>query len=161
MSVADNLTMTLWGRLSRFGVLRSRNARPVVERAMGSMNIRAARPGSAVGTLSGGNQQKVVLGKWMALSPTVLLLDEPTRGVNVGAKGEIYELIDRMTDEGLGVLLCSSELSELLRTCDRIVVMARGRVVGEVSRDEATEELITAMAFGHTAGDHPTRMEAA
>jgi putative multiple sugar transport system ATP-binding protein len=93
-----------------------------------------------VGTLSGGNQQKVVLSKWIFTDPDVLILDEPTRGIDVGAKYEIYSIINGLADEGKAVLVISSELPELIGLCDRIYTLAAGRITGEVSREQATQE---------------------
>jgi putative multiple sugar transport system ATP-binding protein len=104
------------------------------------MNIKVPTVSTAVGTLSGGNQQKVVLSKWIFTDPDVLILDEPTRGIDVGAKYEIYSIINRLADEGKAVLVISSELPELLGLCDRIYTLAAGRITGEVSRAEATQE---------------------
>jgi putative multiple sugar transport system ATP-binding protein len=95
---------------------------------------------TAVGTLSGGNQQKVVLSKWILTDPDVLILDEPTRGIDVGAKYEIYSIINGLADEGKAVLVISSELPELIGLCDRIYTLAAGRITGEVSREQATQE---------------------
>jgi ribose transport system ATP-binding protein len=97
-------------------------------------------------TLSGGNQQKVVIGKWLATGPRVLLLDEPTRGIDVGAKQEIYALIRALAGEGLAILMVSSELPELLLLADRILVMSEGRKTGELTRAEASEEAIMHLA---------------
>jgi putative multiple sugar transport system ATP-binding protein len=107
-----------------------------------SMNIKAPSVLSVTGKLSGGNQQKVVLCKWIFTDPAVLILDEPTRGIDVGAKYEIYALINRLADEGKAVLLISSELPELLGVCDRIYALSAGRITGEVSRADATQELL-------------------
>ena len=116
---------------------------------MQELDIRAHSPHLPVSTLSGGNQQKVVLGKWLATSPSVLMLDEPTRGVDIGAKGEIYRLLLAAAQEGLGVLVSSSEIPELLVLCDRILVMFRGRIVASLTRAEATEARIAHFAGGH------------
>src|SRR2546428_258200 len=97
---------------------------------------------------SGGNQQKVVVGKWLAAQPRVLIMDEPTRGVDVGAKAEIHRLMSELAGRGLGILLISSELPELLGMSDRILVMSRGRITGELRRDEATQEKIMTLATG-------------
>jgi ribose transport system ATP-binding protein len=99
-----------------------------------------------VGNLSGGNQQKVVLAKWLASEPKVLILDEPTRGIDVGAKFEIYRLVRDLADRGVAVLMISSELPEILGMSDRILVMRNNRIAGELSRDEATEEKIVELA---------------
>jgi ribose transport system ATP-binding protein len=113
------------------------------------MSIRTHSPSVPVSTLSGGNQQKVVLGKWLATEPKVLMLDEPTRGVDVGAKAEIYKLLDDAAKRGLGILVSSSEIPELQILCDRIIVMFRGRAVVSLSREEATEARIAHFAGGH------------
>jgi ABC-type sugar transport system ATPase subunit len=135
-------------------VLRLRPPRPAVElaqvrRAIHDLHIRAHSPRVPVATLSGGNQQKVVLGKWMSTSPRLLMLDEPTRGVDVGAKAEIYRLLLEAAKSGIGVLVSSSEIPELRTLCDRIIVMFRGRAVASLSRDEATEARIAHIAGGH------------
>ena len=98
--------------------------------------------------LSGGNQQKVVLAKAMITEPSILILDEPTRGVDVGAKVDIYELLDRFAGEGRAVVMVSSDLDELRGMCDRMVVMYRGRIAGELSRDDATPEAVASLATG-------------
>jgi ABC-type sugar transport system ATPase subunit len=113
--------------------------------------VKAAGPGIAVGTLSGGNQQKVAIARWLARAPRVILLDEPTRGVDVGAKAEIYALIRRLAADGAAVLVISSELPELLQLSDRIAVMARGRIAGVVPAAGATEESLLTLAFSDAA----------
>jgi len=148
MSVVDNLTITRWRDLGTAGVLSEQGKAAIAQAAVDSMRVRAPSLRTTVYNLSGGNQQKIVIGKWMATDPSMLILDEPTRGVDVGAKNEIYNLIDRFTEQGLAVLMFSSELQELLHVCDRIVVLYRGRVAGELSAGEATEENVTRLAFG-------------
>jgi ABC-type sugar transport system ATPase subunit len=113
------------------------------------LRIRTHSPRSVVSTLSGGNQQKVVLGKWLLTGPKVLMLDEPTRGVDVGAKAEIYRLLFEAARRGIGVLVSSSENPELLTLCDRILVMFRGRVAATLTRETATEATIAHYAGGH------------
>ena len=100
-----------------------------------------------VGKLSGGNQQKVVLARWLAAKPKLLILDEPTRGIDVGAKAEIYHLIDDLANEGLGIMFISSELPEILGLSDRIYVMQNGRITGELSGAGATEEAVLGLAM--------------
>jgi putative multiple sugar transport system ATP-binding protein len=113
------------------------------------MNIKAPSVLSVTGKLSGGNQQKVVLSKWIFTNQDVLILDEPTRGIDVGAKSEIYTIINRLADEGKAVLVISSELPELLGICDRIYTLSAGRITGEGPRAEATQEnLMTRMTKG-------------
>ena len=104
---------------------------------------------SPIVKLSGGNQQKVVLGRWFALSPDVVVLSEPTRGIDVGAKSEVYRLIQDMAEAGSGIVMVSSELPELLGLADRILVMFRGRIEAEFEATDASEEAIAAVAFGH------------
>jgi ABC-type sugar transport system ATPase subunit len=105
-----------------------------------------------VSKLSGGNQQKVVLGRWLARQPKALILDEPTRGIDVGAKAEIYRLIAQVAAQGVALLVISSELPELIGLADRILVMAEGRIVGELSREKASEERILKLAMAENLG---------
>jgi ABC-type sugar transport system ATPase subunit len=149
MSVRENLVMASTSRISRARRPAARRELPIVRSSFDGMHIRAASPRVSVATLSGGNQQKVVLGKWLATEPRVLMLDEPTRGVDVGAKSEIYRLLFDVAQSGVGILVSSSENAELLTLCDRVIVMFRGRVVAELSRDEATEARIAHFAGGH------------
>jgi ribose transport system ATP-binding protein len=149
MSVRDNLMMASTSRTGRFRVPGKAAESETVRRMMADMSIRAHSPAVPVSTLSGGNQQKVVLGKWLATEPKVLMLDEPTRGVDVGAKAEIYKLLDDAAKRGLGILVSSSEIPELQILCDRIIVMFRGRAVVSLSREDATEARIAHFAGGH------------
>jgi ABC-type sugar transport system ATPase subunit len=149
MSVRENLMMASTARLARL-------RRPSAARELGAvlstidrLRIRAHSPRAIVSTLSGGNQQKVVLGKWLLTNPKVLMLDEPTRGVDVGAKAEIYRLLFEAAGRGIGVLVSSSENPELLTLCDRILVMFRGRVTAALTRETATEATIAHYAGGH------------
>jgi ABC-type sugar transport system ATPase subunit len=149
MSVRDNLMMATTSRRGRFRVPSKAVESATVRAMISDMSIRTHSPGVAVSTLSGGNQQKVVLGKWLATEPKVLMLDEPTRGVDVGAKAEIYKLLDDAAKRGLGILVSSSEIPELRILCDRVIVMFRGRAVVSLSREEATEARIAHFAGGH------------
>ena len=117
-----------------------------VLRVVRALGIRCESIGQLAGTLSGGNQQKVVIGKWLATRPRILLLDEPTRGIDVGAKRDIYDLIFRLADDGLAIMVVSSELPELLLLADRILVMSEGRQTGILDRSEASEERIMHLA---------------
>lgn len=126
--------------LARRGWVNEYEEYRVAQQFRGSMNIKAPGVDSVVGKLSGGNQQKVVLSKWILTEPDVLILDEPTRGIDVGAKYEIYTIINRLAEQGKAVLVISSELPELLGLCDRIYTLSEGRVTGEVPREEATQE---------------------
>src|SRR5205814_6566640 len=115
-----------------------------------SLRVKAPGLEAPVGKLSGGNQQKVVLGKALMTDPRVIFLDEPTRGIDVGAKLEIYQIINRLTDAGKAVVLVSSELPELIGMSDRILILQEGRVSGQFSRAEATQEKLLAAAMGQT-----------
>ncbi|RPK81279.1 Xylose import ATP-binding protein XylG [Streptomyces sp. ADI98-10] len=141
-SVSRNISLASLRTLARRGVVDEHEERRVAERYRRTMGIKAPNVLEAVGRLSGGNQQKVVLSKWILAGPDVLILDEPTRGVDVGAKFEIYTVIDRLAAEGKAILLISSELPELLGMCDRFYTMAAGRLTGEVTREEATQEVL-------------------
>jgi ABC-type sugar transport system ATPase subunit len=147
LSVGRNMSLASLRRLSPGGVLRlARERREAGEHAE-RLHIRLSSVDQPVETLSGGNQQKVVLAKWLGTAPKVLLLEDPTRGVDVGSKREIYSLMRRWTAEGMAILLISSELPELLGLSDRILVLHRGEVTGEFSKDDATQERILAAAI--------------
>jgi putative multiple sugar transport system ATP-binding protein len=135
--------------ISKNGVLNKPEEIRVAESYRQAMNIRTPGVNQKVVNLSGGNQQKVVLSKWLFTEPDVLILDEPTRGIDVGAKFEIYGLINKMADEGKGVLMISSEMPELLGMCDRIYVMSEGALVGELTAEEASQEKIMSMIVTH------------
>src|SRR5439155_13797277 len=149
MSVRENLMMASTSLLPRLRYPNPAREQAVVQSVVSSLGIRAHSQRAPVSTLSGGNQQKVVLGKWLTTQPKVLLLDEPTRGVDVGAKSEIYRLLQDASERGIGILISSSENPELLALCNRIVVMFRGRVATVLDRDEATEARIAHFAGGH------------
>jgi ABC-type sugar transport system ATPase subunit len=148
LSVRDNITLPSLRRFSMGGWLRRKAEDRVAKTRADALRIRAASLAQEVGTLSGGNQQKVVFAKWLETHPHVLLLDDPTRGVDVGAKQEIYELIMRLKRERCAMLLVSSETPELLGLCDRILVMNEGRIVREFTRSEATQEALLHAALG-------------
>jgi rhamnose transport system ATP-binding protein len=146
-SIKNNITLSILDRISRLGFV-SRAERGIADRFMGELSISGAEVSAPVSRLSGGNQQKVVVAKSLAREPNVLLLDEPTRGVDVGAKSEIYRLMDDLAKEGKAILLISSELEEVLSMADRILVMREGRISGEFSRAEATQESVMTAATG-------------
>src|SRR5919112_1717245 len=148
-SIKNNITLSILDRISRLGFV-PRSERAVADRFMGELAIRGADVSAPVSRLSGGNQQKVVVAKSLAREPNVLLLDEPTRGVDVGAKSEIYRLMDDLAKEGKAILLISSELEEVLSMADRVLVMREGRISGEFSRREATQESVMTAATGGT-----------
>ncbi|MFI7237595.1 multiple monosaccharide ABC transporter ATP-binding protein [Streptomyces cyaneofuscatus] len=138
--VSRNISLSALGKVSRRGWVSEHEETRVAERFRRSMNIKTPSVFAQTGKLSGGNQQKVVLSKWIFSEPEVLILDEPTRGIDVGAKAEIYTVIAELAASGKAVLVISSELPELLGMCDRIYTMAGGRITGEVARDDATQE---------------------
>lgn len=139
-TVGRNISLSALNKVSKRGVVDDHEERKVAESFRKSMNIKAPNVFERVGRLSGGNQQKVVLSKWIFTGPDVLIMDEPTRGIDVGAKFEIYTVIDKLAAEGKAVVFISSELPELLGMCDRIYTMAAGRLTGEFSRAEASQE---------------------
>jgi ribose transport system ATP-binding protein len=154
-SIGFNLSLPNLDALSVLKlVLRSRE-RALGQKMVDRLQVRAAGLGQAAGLLSGGNQQKVVLGKWLARAPRILILDEPTRGVDVGARGEIYALIDQLAAAGVAVWMISSDMEEVLGMSDRIVVLHEGRVAGSLRRDEFNEEAVMRLATGPatTAGE--------
>ena len=147
LSVGANLLLAVQRSLSGGGFRSLTKEKQVVDGQMRDLAVKAAGASVATNTLSGGNQQKVSLGKWLATRPRVLLLDEPTRGVDVGAKAEVYRLIRRLAGEGMATLLISSDLPEILALSDRVLVMRQGRIAGELSRADATEEKLLALAL--------------
>ena len=147
MSVEENLSFATLRALSHWGILQSQACHQLADRTIQELRIRTPSREQAVGTLSGGNQQKVVMGKWLARDCRLLILDEPTRGVDVGAKAEIYRLVEELISQGKAILLISSELPELLRLSTRVLVISQGRKVAEYSRDEATPEKILESAL--------------
>jgi simple sugar transport system ATP-binding protein/ribose transport system ATP-binding protein len=156
-SVRANLTLVSMERVTRGGLLRMKQEQSVATRAAEQVDVRMANIDLPVAMLSGGNQQKVAIGKWLLRDPSILIADEPTRGVDVGARSTIYQLIQQLADSGLGVLLISSELEEVMGLANRILVMHRGRLVAELAGD-AQEDHILHTAFG---GDATAFMEGA
>ncbi|MFY1593687.1 sugar ABC transporter ATP-binding protein [Micromonospora sp. WMMD737] len=149
--VGRSIVLAALRRLSTAGVVRAGRERDAVRRQVAALAIKTSSSAAPVGSLSGGNQQKVVFARHLLTRPRLLLLDEPTRGVDVGAKAEIYRLLRRLADDGMGILLASSELPELTGVCDRIVVLRRGRAVAELAADGCTGEDILTAAMGGTA----------
>jgi ABC-type sugar transport system ATPase subunit len=150
-SVRDNIALARLRALSRWIFVRASAERSLASHYIARLGIRTPTGEQLAGNLSGGNQQKVVLARWLATAPRLLVLDEPTRGVDVGAKAEIYAIIDELAHEGVAVLVVSSELPEVLGLSDRIYVMAGGRITGELERATATEEAILALAMDESA----------
>lgn len=140
--IKRNITISSLAKYIKRGLIDDNREYQAADLYRDSMNIKATSVLHTVGKLSGGNQQKVVLSKWMNVNPEVLILDEPTRGIDVGAKYEIYTIINRLADEGKGIIVISSELPELLGICDRIYAISEGRITGEVTKSEANPELL-------------------
>jgi ABC-type sugar transport system ATPase subunit len=142
MTVAENITIRRLGALTRGGLIDRRAEARAVAESIDRLAIKTAGGGAAITSLSGGNQQKCVIARWLLIGPRLLLLDEPTRGIDVGAKAEIYNLIRRLVAGGMAIIMTSSELPELLTVADRIIVLCEGRLTAELARAEATEEAI-------------------
>ncbi len=152
MTVAENLTLALMPQLARAGILDEEKQRAIVEKFILRLGIKCSGPDQRIRELSGGNQQKVLLARWLAMNPKLLILDEPTRGIDVGAKAEIQTLIKELADQGLGVLMISSELEEVIEGSDRVFVLREGRNVAEFSHKQLSEAAVmAAMAHGEAA----------
>ncbi|MFE6855268.1 ATP-binding cassette domain-containing protein, partial [Streptomyces sp. NPDC057674] len=160
LSVRENIVLAALPRLSRAGIVSRAQQDRVVDIFVKRLRIKASSPEQKVGELSGGNQQKVLLARWLCLEPKVLLLDEPTRGIDVGAKAEVQALIDELAQEGLAVLLISSDIEELVEGSDRIVVLRNGATAGELTGDQVSEGELLAVLADHspaaTAATAPT-----
>ncbi|NVB80430.1 MAG: sugar ABC transporter ATP-binding protein [Kofleriaceae bacterium] len=151
LSVADNLALSALGRMSKLGIVDGARAEQAALARLRDLSIKVPGLGAEVATLSGGNQQKVVIGKWLELAPRVLLLDEPTRGVDVGAKAEIYALVEELTSRGHAVVLASSDLPEVVRLAHRVLVLREGKHVGTLEGDDITQLGIMQLAVGSAA----------
>lgn len=158
MSVRENLTLAALPSLARNGVVSAEKQQELVERFIKLLGIKTTGPEQKIRELSGGNQQKVLLARWLCLDPKLLILDEPTRGIDVGAKGEIQKLINGLADHGLGVLMISSELEELTEGSDRVVVMRDKRTVAELDHSAISQEAIIA-AMAHGEATTPAKQE--
>jgi galactofuranose transport system ATP-binding protein len=156
LSVRENICIAALPRLSRAGLVAQDKQDEIVRFFMERLRIKASSPDQKVSDLSGGNQQKVLLARWLCLEPKVLLLDEPTRGIDVGAKAEVQGLIDELAGQGLGVLLISSDLEELIEGSDRVVVLKDGRTVGRLDGDQVTEAGLLAALASEPDQDPPT-----
>jgi ribose transport system ATP-binding protein len=151
LSVRENIVLPNLEKVSSFGVMKPGTEQQLSDDAISRLFIKTAGGEQIVSSLSGGNQQKVVIGKWLATKPKILILDEPTRGVDIGAKKEIYDIMNRLAGEGVAILMISSELPEVLGMSDRVLVMHEGRITGEFTREQATQESIMHAATGGTS----------
>ncbi len=142
MSVKENITLAMLPRLTKMGVVSRKEQEKIVNKYIEALKIKTPHMNQAVRNLSGGNQQKVILARWLCMNPELLILDEPTRGIDVGAKTEILDLIEKLADDNISVLMVSSEIEELMHACDRIAVIRDGKKVGELYAEEIGEEAI-------------------
>jgi rhamnose transport system ATP-binding protein len=149
MPVAANTTLAILRRVASGGLINFAKEREVAASFVGRLGVKTPSIDNPVGNLSGGNQQKVALARWLAAEPSVIILDEPTQGVDVGAKAEIHKLMGELAKRGLAIIMISSELPEVLGMSDRIAVMHGGRIVGQLSRAQATQERVLELALGH------------
>ena len=147
-TIRANLALPNLGELSRLGFVMPGEVNALCARLMERLRVRAYGSGQVVGQLSGGNQQKIVLGKWLARQPRVLILDEPTRGVDVGARSEIYALMDELAGQGVAILMISSDLEEVLGVSGRVLVLHEGRLAGGLPRERMSEEAVMRLATG-------------
>jgi rhamnose transport system ATP-binding protein len=145
-SIMGNIALASLRRLCRLGILRVATERRFAADWAARLQLKYGRLSDPVSSLSGGNQQKVVLAKWLARRPSLLIVDEPTRGIDVGTKAEVHRLLDELAGEGIAILMISSELPEVLRVADRVLVMREGRLVAEFDHASASEESIVAAA---------------
>jgi ribose transport system ATP-binding protein len=150
MNVRENISLPSLRRFASFFLIRRDRERQAAEEQIAALNIKTPGPEALVLNLSGGNQQKVVLAKWLAMGPKVMILDEPTRGIDVGAKAEIYRLMRTLANQGAVILMISSDMEEVLHVSDRVAVMHEGRITGVLGRSDCTEENIMQLAVGRT-----------
>jgi rhamnose transport system ATP-binding protein len=148
MAVSENTSLASLDNVARRGLIDRALERNQAQRFVDELQIKTPSVAQRVESLSGGNQQKVALAKWLAAKPSILVLDEPTQGVDVGAKAEIHSLMQEMAARGLAILMISSELPEILGMSDRIAVMRNGTIAGVLAREDATQERVMAMALG-------------
>ena len=146
LPVEQNITAAIPGKIAPAGIIRRAVEKSLAQDAVKKLRIRLASVRQPIGELSGGNQQKAILARWLLADPSILILDEPTRGIDIGVKAEFYDMIGELAAQGRAILLISSEMPELLALCDRILVMAEGRLTAELSRAEANQEKIMSAA---------------
>jgi ribose transport system ATP-binding protein len=149
MPIRENITLPALSAYATAGLIDRVAERNVAQDIFGRLNIKAPSIEATVTNLSGGNQQKVVLAKWLSLNPKVLIFDEPTRGIDVGAKAEIYQLMRRLAESGVAIIMISSDMEEILGESDRVAVMHEGAITGILERNQCSEEAIMRLAVGH------------
>jgi inositol transport system ATP-binding protein len=159
MSVEKNITITSLQRFTKNGFLQKQVERSVVDDQIKNLSIKVAKPSQSVKSLSGGNQQKVVLAKWMISNPKILIFDEPTRGIDVGAKAEIYKIMCEYVKKGNAIIMVSSEMPEAMGMSDRIIVLSNHRVSGEICRSEFSEETLATLQFRYMQSNKDSRSE--
>lgn len=147
-SVKENLGITNFKRISKNGVVNTQKEKSLYDSMVKRLGVRTSGPDQTVKSLSGGNQQKIVIAKWLGIEPDILILDEPTRGVDVGAKKEIYSIVNTLAENGVSIIMVSSELPEIIGMVDRVLVMHEGKLTGEVTKEEMTQEKIMHYATG-------------
>ena len=153
LPVFQNVTLPSLGHIARNGFLDLAREFDLAREYAGRLDLRAASLSQDVGTLSGGNQQKVVIGKWLATGPRVIILDEPTKGIDVGSKAAVHAFMRELTAQGMAVIMVSSELPEILGMSDRVIVMGQGRIVGRFDRADLSAERLVATATGNVAAE--------
>ena len=145
-SIMKNISLANLGKISKNGFINKKKEQELVNQGIEELKIRCFGPQHECDNLSGGNQQKVVFAKWIYTNPKVLILDEPTRGVDIGAKTEIYNIINELTAKGVAIIMVSSELPEIINMCNRCYVMCEGKITGELSEEEFSQEAIMKFA---------------
>ena len=154
MAAHENITMATLERDASYGLLNRKKAQTISDDAISTLNIRVPHAQVRAGGLSGGNQQKLLISRWVAIGPRILILDEPTRGVDVGAKSEIYRIMNQMARQGVAILMISSELPEVVGMSDRVYVMREGSIAGELNGQDITQENIMTLATGVDSSQH-------
>jgi ribose transport system ATP-binding protein len=157
LSIRENIVTAALPRLSRGGFVSTKEQNELVERFMTRLDIKASSPDQPVRELSGGNQQKVMLARWLCLEPKVLILDEPTQGIDVGAKAEVQQLIAELAEGGLGVVMIDSEPEEIIEGSDRVIVLRDGAVAGTLSADDLNEQNLVRMIAGNEPSESTER----
>ena len=138
----ENITLAILPKISRFGIVNRKKEEELVEDFIKKLNIKTPNMNKKIRELSGGNQQKALLARWLATNPRLMIMDEPTRGIDVGAKGEIEKIIKELVESGISIIMIAAEINELIRSCSRIFVMRDGVRIGELGGDEISEEMI-------------------